>query len=275
MKELLHHVYIPKSEELRKHILSFYVFNEHQSDAAYSYYTFPNRGVIIGFFEQADIRPDGPHVSIYKDPKAASTTILVGKMLGPRHVTYHQPIRKISVHFNDGGVNHFYPNYFTEFAPNNIQLQPTAALGLDESQIFQPNLAQCMDNLERYFLSRLQPADTAMVEKAAALIWERPSISNTELALALATSEKTLSRKFKKQAGCKLSDCKRIAMFKKSVEDYFGPTEKTLVELCYDNGLYDPSHFNKLFRDTTTFSPSTFFDRAKNMGDENQAYIFS
>jgi len=269
----MHHVIIPQDDLLRKHILSFNTLIEFDSNIPLSYYAFPQRGITMGFFKKSDITFIRNEIVISRNPFAKPKALLLGKYLGPLKITYQCHVEKISIHFDETGVNQFFENYFTCFAKNIIQIVELTVLKLDPVKLFSSLTFDRIAYLEEYLLRNFNPSTINHIEKVISMIWEFPSIPLCDLANHNFTTERTINRWCHKYVGCSISDFKRIVKFRKTTSQSFKDTEQRLTDLCLDNGYFDSSHFYKHIKQTTGFNPKYFFQNVKKFGLENHIYI--
>ncbi len=269
----MHNIIIPESKLLKKHILSFNTLNKSETKNGLSYYAFPQRGISIGFFKQAQIEIDNNELIISKNENQKPKAILLGKFVNPLKITYTDFVEKISIHFTEVGIHYFFSNYFTTFAPESVQSIDLDVFNKDLKDVFLVDKTQQIQFLESFLLQQFQPIALDMVERAIALIWKNPSIQTKKMAQQLFVAEKTLNRQFQKYVGCTTSNFKRIVRFKKVMNDYFENPRKSLIKICYDNDYYDASHFYKQITQTTNLNPKLFFNKVQKKGLENHVYI--
>lgn len=269
----MHDIIIPKSELLKKYILSFNVLKEAAAKNGLSYYGFPQRGISIGFLKQAQIEINNNGLTISKNEGQKPKAILLGKYVNPLKLTYTDFVEKISIHFTEVGINYFFRDYFKKFAPKTVQAIDLEKFNEKLGGVFLVDKTQQIQYLESFLLQQYRFIALNTVEKAIALIWENPFIQTKILAQELFVAEKTLNRKFQKYVGCTTSNFKRIVRFKKVMSDYFDASSKSLVKICYKNNYYDPSHFCKQIIQTTNFNPRIFFEKVQKKGLENHVYI--
>ncbi len=269
----MHEVIIPKSELLRKYILSFNILMKEEAENGLNYYGFPQRGISIGFLKQAEVTIDGNEFIISKNEDEKPKAILFNKFVNPVKIIYKGYVEKISIHFTEVGIHYFFYDYFKKFADEIILAIDLEVFNKDLQTLFLVDKTQQIQVLESFLLRQFKPIALNNIEKATALIWENPSIQTKVLAQKLFLVEKTLNRKFQKYVGCTTSNFKRIVRFKKTMDDYFDTPSKSLANICYDNDYYDASHFYKQITQTTNFNPTVFFKKIEKRGLENHIYI--
>jgi len=273
-KPPLHQVFKPKSDILKQHIISFNVLSDFSPKKEIIYTAFPQRGITVGFFKDSHISFKNNKITIKSDLSASGKITKLHKFISPLKVHYKDFVPKISIHFSELGVNHFFPNYFNEVRDKGYHLMEIEELGICSDKLFAENLTSGMAYLEKKLIELYQPLDLSLFEQAMASIEEDPSIENKDLASQIFVSEKTLSRYFKKYVGTTISEFKRISRFRKVVEKEFNKEQVKMLFLCYDNGYYDPAHFTKSFASITGYSPKQFFKDLEKMGLRNHIYIF-
>lgn len=273
-KPPLHKIIVPKSEKLKKYILSFNVLSPFTDEDEVSYTAFPQRGITVGFFKQSKIRVEDERIIIESDPSSAEKVIFLNKFCSPLKVTYKDFVPKISIHFSELGVNYFFPNYFKNLNKNRLQVEDLSGLNFDETLLFSSKIKESIAHLESELLERFEEQNLDEFRRVLSLLEENPSLENKELAKEISVSEKTLSRYFKKYVGCKISEYKRLSRFRKVVENDFSKEQLKMLFLCYDNGYYDPAHFSKSLSSMTGYTPNKFFKDLEKMGLRNHIYIF-
>ena len=269
----MHKIIIPKSNLLKKYILSFNILNKEDAKNGLTYHAFPQRGTTIGFVKESQIEIENNELIISKNKNQKPKAILLGKYVNPLKLTYTGFVEKISIHFTEVGIHYFFSNYFTTFAPESIQSIDLDEFNKNLKDLFLVDKSQQIQFLESFLLQQFKFINLDTVEKAIVLIWENPSIQTKKLAQQLFIAEKTLNRQFQKYVGCTTSNFKRIVRFKNVMNDYFETPPKSLINICYDNNYYDASHFYKQITKTTNFNPRLFFDKVQKKGLENHVYI--
>lgn len=269
----LHTVIIPRSDLLHRYIYSFNVLNFF-SEEEIKYTAFPQRGITVGFFKEADIKIEGNKIQIRKNPKATPKAILLNKYLCPLQITYHDYVEKISVHFKEAAVHAFFPSYFNRFSGEKARVVELEELELCSETLFGGNIQENQNYLENKLLEKMSPVDYSALQTTLETLDQNPGAANEQLASAVNVSEKTLNRHFKKVIGCGLKDYKRLIRFRTVIENFQEGDQKKMQHLCYDGGFYDPSHFNRSIAAVTGYTPKKFFSDVKKMGLENHIYIF-
>lgn len=241
----IHEIITPKSELLKKYITSFNVLNELDLNREIIYSAFPQRGITVVFFKNAQIDVVENAVKIEFIESHKCSVVQLGKFLSPIKVHYKNYGPKISIHFSETGVNYFFPNYFKDFSAQNIRVYPLEKFDLDSKKMFNKDLDFSIAYLEKYLERKFQFVEIGEIERTVLRIIEDSSIPNVQLAHEAALSEKTLNRRFQRYLGCRIFEYKRIVKFKEIVKDHFNNHNSKLIHLCYNNGYYDESHLNK------------------------------
>ncbi|MEX0274147.1 MAG: helix-turn-helix domain-containing protein [Flavobacteriaceae bacterium] len=271
----LHHVFLPKSDLLKRYVASFNVLRADRDEkSAITYYTFPQSGTEIVFFNQSEIIVNDNEIGIRKDSRKKAEVVFCGKFLTPIKVTYWDRVQKIAVHFTETGIINFFPNYYMSYGKKNLQRLPMDTLGLDPTRLFSEDVESAIEHLEAYLLSLYSPNSLSVIEQAAEMVKTNPTMRTGELAKQAKMGKKTFARQFKKHVGCTVSNFKRISQFKKTARSYFDGPHKNLVQLCYDNGYYAASDFYRQIRRTTRLNPKEFFKNIQRIGPKNRIYIF-
>ena len=198
-----------------------------------------------------------------------------GRYLVPLEITYHNWIEEIAINFSPTGINYFFPNYFSEIAPNEIQLVAAKDSLIQLNGVF-GNEETMVDKMEEALLAIYREIEIKQIENAVRLIEEDPTLKTKDLAEMVYLTEKTLNRNFQRFVGCTTTQFRKICKFRDSVDDFFrNRSEKTLTQICLDNFYYDSAHFHREFNKIATFNPKTFFDKVSNIGQDNYPYIFA
>ena len=270
----MYQVIYPKSEILKKHIISFNILEGGNDFEKLTYLVFPQKGATIGIFKNADIEAEQTNINLKASSSGVSYGFL-GKYLVPLELTYHHFIKEIGINFTATGINYFFDNYFTELAPNEIQILPKNQSPLQIEGLFDDS-ELIIEKLEKALLAQYSPLDLVPIEKAVEFIQNDPAIQTKDLAKEVFLTEKTLNRNFQKYVGCTTTQYRKICKFRDSVNDFFqNKSEKTLTQICLDNFYYDSAHFHKEFNKIASFNPKDFFKKVSNIGKDDYPYIFS
>jgi AraC-like DNA-binding protein len=93
------------------------------------------------------------------------------------------------------------------------------------------------------------------------------SVSVSSIAGMANMSERQFNRKFGEVIGLSPKHFIRIARVQQFVNSYNpGNRQRSLGDLIYDCGYYDPAHFSKDFKDIAGVSPSIYFEGIQDLG---------
>lgn len=269
----MYEVIYPKSDILKKYIVSYNILKQTNSDTI-NYHAFPQLGTTIAFLNNANIIFENEKLE-FSSKKNCIQALFFGKYLSPINIKYHNFVNEISVNFTAVGVNYFFKNYFTDIAPNNIQVFSNKESNLIPEKLFQYENDEIINHLETFLLLRFKHIDIYPIEQAVDLIQQDTSIKTIDLAKKVCLTEKTLSRNFKKIVGCKITVFKKIYKFRSAIQDKFkNNSTKNLTQLCFDNNFYDSPHFCREFKRIASINPKDFFNKVSSVGLDAYPYIF-
>ena len=133
------------------------------------------------------------------------------------------------------------------------------------------NLSKQAKLLDDYFLSQLTNFEENSLKKAVSIIHKsNHKYKVSDLAEAVCTTQKTLSRKFKMHLNCTIKEYIEIDQFRKSFNNYLTTEDKLkLGELAYKFNYYDQSGFIKQFTKITGINPKKLFKTVEQFGSED------
>ncbi|MDF1699356.1 MAG: helix-turn-helix domain-containing protein [Saprospiraceae bacterium] len=268
----MHNFYIPQSDLLSDNVISINTLKEFKDNL--TYYAFPPKGDTIGFFEESDILINDNEIIISKNKKSTPKTIFIGKHARLLKIRYKTHVKKISVHFKEFTINHFFKNYFELFGNNEkIKVIESKKLGIDSSALFNPTNQEDFSYLENYLKNNFKITPAVKVRRIISLIEDHPTISISEISNTVYLTERTINRHFHKYMGCSVADYKRIVRFNKIVSDKLSNTGKKLKDLSIEEEFYDYSHLHKFIKNITNSCPRKFFSQIQNLGMGDRIYI--
>lgn len=268
-------LYTPKSDQLRAHIHSFAIFDV--TEVPLSYLAFPQFGTSAVLLQGIEAKSEGAHLSFHETDQKHVQSFVLGRYLSPLLLTYHSPIREVSINFKPLGINHFLEEPFGVKGANQTMFSDSNPdwLALTDAVYAESDAERQVELLENFFLEQLRPQPFDGLEKAVDLIISDSEITIQELAEHCAYSERNLSRSFNKYMGCSPLAFKRIAKFRTAVGKKFqSDSDFNLTQLCMESGYYDSSHFAREFKKLTDQSPRAFFRNISNVDGSSIPYQF-
>ena len=268
----MHNFFIPQSDLLSENVVSLNTLKEFNDDL--TYYAFPPKGATIGFFEKSDVLINDNEIIISPNKHATPKTVFIGKHAQLIKVRYKSYVKKVSIHFKEFAINHFFKNYFTLFGSNEkIKVFETDRLGLDSSVLFENANNEDFSYLEEYLENNFEVTAAGQVERIISIIEYNPTVSIREICNEVYLTERTINRHFHKYMGCSVADYKRIVRFNKIVSDKLSNNNKKIRDLSFEEEFYDASHLYKFIKKITNINPGKFFSQIQNFGSEDRVYI--
>jgi len=123
------------------------------------------------------------------------------------------------------------------------------------------NKTLLVENLEKYWLTKMIGFSHPFLGNAISKIKENPKVTTLELANEFNVSQKTLILQFKKHLCKTPSEYKKILRFRKALLEMQEESNKKtkLTELSYILDFFDQSHMISNFKSLTGYPPKTFF----------------
>lgn len=266
----------PENEVLKKHI-SFYYFhlNEHRgSSRKFTFY--PNTINALTIYNHSKNQYFGSFSLSTPTETAELNYYYGGIRLQFSQAEIHAPFDKIAIAFTPLGINAFIDqplselisdtddlsfNYFKDHANMDEALQPVFA---------SRDFTERVRLLDRYFIQQLRVFSEPQLEQALAAIHdpENTKVTVMELAKRLGTSQKTLTRKFKRHLNCSPKKYMSIHQFRSALETYLVKGEhQKLAELVYEFDYSDQSNFIHQFKKISGINPKKLFQKVKQQGN--------
>lgn len=204
-------------------------------------------------------------------------TSVGGQRLRPIHV-YSQGMEAIGVEFHAYGARLFYQLPAIELFGRMLTPQEMDDIGLmelEEQVHSDPSLFSNIDNLNRFFISRLKSWGTIpknLLRIKASLQTSTMPYTATSLAESACLSTKQYRRLFTEFVGMNPKQYLRLQRIQRAVSDLFlgnqsiidrATTDETLMKKAWRNGYYDLPHMDADFRDILGVSPREITSRFK------------
>lgn len=247
-------------DALKPYIRCF-VVTENKDESTYK--VFPDTGVVIGFQYKGKLhRIDGG-----KELSLAAAGV---SGISDRHRTFRNSpdIGTLLVLFKEGGAAHFFHEPLHELFRDSISLYNfmlrSELLALEEQLTEAKSDSARVNVVEKFLLKRIKRKEPdKLVMAALALIHKsKGNIRISELMEQLHTSQSPLEKRFRQVVGTTPKKFASIVRFRTLMQQ--SSSSSSLVELAYEAGFYDQSHFIKEFRNFTGETPEKFF------GDQNR-----
>lgn len=132
--------------------------------------------------------------------------------------------------------------------PQELQDLPSAALQIER-----------MANFFRQRLQQGKPASATHTEHALTqLLHSKGKVSLKTLQDTLQLSERALERKFRQEVGISPKLFSRICRFQASLQQLKSGQYDKLSDIAFENGYADQSHFIRVFREFSGFTPEEY-----------------
>ncbi|MEM6735984.1 MAG: helix-turn-helix domain-containing protein [Bacteroidota bacterium] len=267
----------PKNEELKKYVESYYILEHSENDIKISYLTFPSLYSIVAVVNTAEnVVLDDKIITKFSKSKSLATS-LVCRFNEPICFEYQGNVKEICLYFKPLGLNaflkkdlaNFSHSSFNSFVPfSDYELEMKGILDIKDRELL-------VENLEKYWLSKLNGFTHPFLSEAISKIDENLKITTAKLASEFNVSQKTLISQFKKHLCKTPSEYKKILRFRKAVAEMKGSNEKTsLTELSHIIDFFDQSHMIANFKSLTKLPPRAFFKNLTTMGNSNVHWIY-
>lgn len=273
----MYEVFKPKSEILKKHIVSFNILKKDIDFERINYFVFPQKGTTIGIFKNTKVDFNHSQINISNSKEENCKIVVFGKYLIPLYLQYESFVDEISINFTPTGINYFFDESMSAIAPNNIQLLENENWDFLPTVLFkQKNSNDRIEALELFLLKNLNNKELTSLEDVVTLFENDTEQKISKVAKTINLSERSINRYFKSYIGCSPAQFKKICRFRSAIENKFDDTENlNLTEICLNNNFYDSPHFTNEFKKLTNNNPRKFFSKVVKVGKDNYPYIFS
>ena len=174
----------------------------------------------------------------------------------------------IFVQFHPAGACHFFPFPLSEIENQSFDLADifSAEIKQVEEKLF---LSQTTNDkisvIEDFLMRKYSPIpqhDNFLICKGIQIIKQhRGQIAASQLSEKLATSPKSLVRKFASNLGKTPKQYIKLIRFQETLRDFSAGEPINLTEYAYRNGYFDQSHFIHDFKTYSGFTPKEFVTR--------------
>lgn len=273
-------IYTPKSDQLKKYIDYFYVFNE-ETPQNISYICFPHTNTPVSLFENVKFTRLDHNINLQPlDIKATASNKysieMFGKYTGPLFIQYKGNVREITIVFKPLGISHFFEKSLSSIAPHISQeyinqkwLAFMPLLFKEKSEELQILL------LEDFLLRNKQNHDLTLMYKAIAYLEDvNNELGIAEIASLLHMNLKTFQRHFYKHLACTPSDYRRIFRFRHSLNSgLLAKDLKKLTALTYESNYYDQPYFVREYKKLTKLNPKALFNKVSALNEHKIIWI--
>ncbi|NLD99483.1 MAG: AraC family transcriptional regulator [Fibrobacter sp.] len=173
----------------------------------------------------------------------------------------------VFVSFYPAGACHFFNFPLSEIENQSIDMTSiTKDVSLVEELLFTAHtVKQKISVIEKFLLDRYTPVpvhDSLLVQKGVRLIKEsKGNVHAASLADQLATTPKTLERKFSHYLGKTTKQMIKLFRFQGVLEDFSTNKTLNLADHAVNNGYFDQSHFIHDFKKFCGYTPGEFVSR--------------
>ncbi len=187
--------------------------------------------------------------------------VISGLRTSVRLVNYMPGSGNIVVLFREGGAAAFFREplhqLFEASIPLDAIIKPTDVAMVEEQLAGASDDRERILIIERFLLSNLRPlkADQLILAAVEKIHSEKGMLKMSELADQFCISHDAFEKRFRKIVG---SSPKQFASVVR-MRSVINRRSASLLDMVFDAGFYDQSHFNKSFRQFTGQSPTDFF----------------
>lgn len=241
------------TEKLRPYI-KYFVVSENELEDEYK--VFPSLGLVVGFQYKGRLM-----VIQNQNESALASAGITGISDSYKIFKNSAGIGTILVYFTETGFTHFASHPANElfnlsislddiFDKNNItEIEEKLALASTDRQRIQI--------VEYFLLAQLRDIQTdKLIVEALTLIYKsQGTIKVKALNEKLFISQSPFEKRFRKLVGTTPKKFASIVRFNTILSNL---SEKSLIEICYENKFFDQSHFIKDFKQFTGETPENF-----------------
>ncbi len=187
--------------------------------------------------------------------------VISGLRTSARLINYMPDSGNIVVLFREGGAVAFFREplhrLFEASIPLNAIIKPMNVAMVEEQLAGARDDRERIMIVERFLLSNLRPPkpDQLVLAAVEKIHTEKGLLKMGELANLFCISHDAFEKRFRKTVG---SSPKQFASVVR-MRSVINRRSSGLLDMTFDAGFYDQSHFNKSFRQFTGQSPTDFF----------------
>ena len=210
----------------------------------------------------------GGQISYFKDNNKTllPTAVFSGLKKSVRLIDYAPRSTAIIVLFNETGVSTFFKQPLHELFEQSVSLDNF--FPLSEISLIEERLAESGSNaskiavIEQFLLSKIicHNPDKLVLEAITRIYSLKGNIRMKELANSLYISQDAFEKRFRKITGATPKQFSHIIKMNTVIRQ--NNLSLSFLDIAFENGFYDQSHFNKDFRIFTGQTPTDFFKSA-------------
>jgi len=205
------------------------------------------------------------HVNYVKENSRDNlpVTTISGMRKSARLINYSKDTTTVIVHFKEVGAKAFFKEPLHELFEESVSLDnffPQQKIAIIEELLAEAKTNnQRIAVIEQFLLSRLHDyKPDELISNAIAIIQSKKGIIKIkELADMLYISQDAFEKRFRKTIGSSPKQFSYVVRIKAIIDQK--QKNQNLIELAFDAGYFDQSHFNKDFKLFTGQTPSEFF----------------
>jgi AraC-like DNA-binding protein len=248
--------YLP-ADELKPYIKAI-VISESETEQIYK--VLPDTSLVIGFQYRGNLSYLNKDVEI-----PLSRSGITGLRDSFRIFKNSAGIGTVLVYFKETGAAHFFTQPINELFQESISLDNfmlRSELLILEEQLCEAN----SDNtriaiVERFLISRMKESlkDSIVMTALSIIHKSKGTIRIKELTEQLNISQSPLEKRFRRAVGTSPKKFASIVRIKNIIQQY--KKTDSLIDISYEAGFYDQSHFIKEFKTFTGNTPDNFFNK--------------
>lgn len=271
----------PVHRELKQHIAFYYFARTRDKMHKSIYHSYPTITIPINIHKNVICELKEDEAVIRGTDHSPIVTIANGLRERALIVQWNGLIDKVTIAFTPVGINHFitkslgqfihgYANIFSAWNGDAFTSCVEAFYATDDNH----NRVRI---LEDFLVGIYRPFDKAHVLQEAIEILSAANCASSvpQIARQINVSERTLNRLFQSYIGVSPITYRKIARFRKSLEDkVVSATTKRLTDIGYENNYYDQSYFIKIYNQLTGKSPKMLYNAIDKLADDKVLFEF-
>ncbi|HTN19617.1 MAG TPA: helix-turn-helix domain-containing protein [Pelobium sp.] len=241
------------TEKLRPYI-KYFVVSENELEDEYK--VFPSLGLVVGFQYKGRLT-----VIQNQNESALASAGITGISDSYKIFKNSAGIGTILVYFTEIGFTHFASHPTNELFTLSISLDnifdKNSIAEVEEKLAVANTDQQRVQIVEQFLLRQLRDIQTdKLIVEALTLIYKsQGTIKVKALNEKLFISQSPFEKRFRKLVGTTPKKFASIVRFNAILSNL---SEKSLIEICYENKFFDQSHFIKDFKQFTGETPENF-----------------
>lgn len=246
--------YIP-CDELKPYVSQFAIS---EATAGSSYKVLPGTGLVIGFQYQGRLS----YINAGKK-MPLTTSGITGLHDRYRLYTNLTNTGSVLVYFKEAGAAPFFRQPIHELFDKSVSLDHfmlRSELLMMEEQLCEAKTdRERIAVVENFLIARMNPAlrDNLVIAALSIIHKNKGNLRITELMEQLNISQSPLEKRFRQVVGASPKKFASVVRFKYILQQH--SPQSQLMDLAYEAGFYDQSHFIKEFRTFTGETPEAFF----------------